>query len=151
MIARDLMTSPVITVAADATVGEAARLMLERNISALPVLNDRDRLVGIMSHSDFFLLPIHDPGMRGTVFELFGKVVNAGNIDHLTGLLATMRVSEVMSSPVTTITENANIEDVVRIMHQRRLKRIPVVRGDTLVGIITRHDFLRLTGTFGER
>ena len=63
-------------------------IMLDRNISALPVVNDRDHLVGIMSHSNFFLHPIRDPGMHGTVFELFGKVVTEGNLDRLAEMLA---------------------------------------------------------------
>ena len=151
MDASDIMSNRVYTVRADATVVDAANIMLDHNISALPVVNDRDRLVGIMSHSDFFLTPIRDPGMHGTVFELFGHVVvNRNNIGDLHSALGDTLVSEVMSSPVVTVREGTQVEEIVRIMHQRRLKRLPVVRDDKLVGIITRHDFVRLVATIGR-
>ena len=150
MNADEIMSFPVQTVRADATVVDAANIMLDRNISALPVVNDRDHLVGIMSHSNFFLHPIRDPGMHGTVFELFGKVVTEGNLNRLAEMLAQVPVSTVMSTPVVTIQEDTHIEDIVRIMEQRRLKRLPVVRGDEIVGMVTRHDFLRFATTGGH-
>ena len=55
-----------------------------------------------------------------------------------------------MSTPVVTIQEDTHIEDIVRIMEQRRLKRLPVVRGDEIVGMVTRHDFLRFATTGGH-
>ncbi len=148
MNASEIMSSRVYTIRADATVVDAANVMLDHNISALPVVNDRDKLVGIMSHSDFFLTPIRDPGMQGTVFELFGHVfVNKDNIGNLHSVLSRTFVSDVMSTPVVTAREDTPVEEIVRIMHQRRLKRLPVVRNDELVGIITRHDFVRLAAT----
>ena len=148
MNASEIMSSRVYTIRSDATVVDAANVMLDHNISALPVVNDRDNLVGIMSHSDFFLTPIRDPGMHGTVFELFGNVfVNRDNIGNLHTVLSRTLVSDVMSTPVVTVKEDTSIEEIVRIMHQRRLKRLPVVRDNKLVGIITRHDFVRLAAT----
>ncbi len=151
MDASEIMSSRVYTVRADATVVDAANIMLDHNISALPVVNDRDHLVGIMSHSDFFLKPIRDPARYGTVFELFGHVVvNQDNIGDLHSALGDTLVSQVMSTPVVTVKEGTQVEEIVRVMHQRRLKRLPVVRDDKLVGIITRHDFVRLVATIGR-
>ncbi len=147
MNAVDIMSSPVQTVRAAATVVDAANIMLDRNISALPVMNERDRLVGIMSHSNFFLHPIRDPGMQGTVFELFGNVVSEENLNNLADVLGRIFVSSVMSSPVVTVRTETPLDEVVRIMNQRRIKRLPVVHGDEVVGIVTRHDFLRLAST----
>ncbi len=147
MNVTEIMSSPVHTVQVDASVVDAANIMLDLGISTLPVLNERRHLVGIVSHSNFFLHPIRDPGMQGTVFELFGKVVPEGNLDHLTDALARITIATVMAHPVVTVQENASINDVVRLMNQRRIKRMPVVRGDEVIGIVTRHDFLRLAAT----
>ncbi len=151
MDASEIMSSRVYTIRSDATVVDAANVMLDHNISALPVLNDRDRLVGIMSHSDFFLMPINDPAMRGTVFEIFGNIfVNRENIGNLHSVLSRTLVSDVMSTPVVTVKEGTQVEEIVSIMYRRRLKRLPVVRDEKLVGIITRHDFVRLAATIGR-
>ena len=152
MIASDIMSSPVRSLLNNATVVDAANSLMVHGISALPILNQADELVGIVTHSDFSLQPIRDPGMQGTLFELFGRiVVNERNINHLSSDLAGMPITSIMASPVTTITENTGMEEIVRIMHQRRLKRLPVVRGKTMVGIVTRHDFVRLVASTGAK
>ena len=152
MIASDIMSSPVRSLPSSATVVDAANSLMEHGISALPILNEKDELAGIVTHSDFSLQPIRDPGMHGTLFELFGRiVVNERNIDHLSSDLSGMPITAIMASPVTTITEGTGIEEIVRIMHQRRMKRLPVVRGKTMVGIVTRHDFVRLVASTGAR
>ena len=61
MFAKDLMTAPVITIGEDESVATAARLMLDRDVSALPVVNEGGNLVGILTHSDFGLSPKFRP------------------------------------------------------------------------------------------
>ena len=140
MKAKDVMTRAVISVPPDATVLQAARLMLQRHISGLPVVDQAGKLVGILSEGDF--LRRRETGTerrRSRWLEfLMGPGRIAAEYTHSHG----SKVSEVMSESVKTIGEETDLEDVVRMMQQYRIKRLPVLRGDRLVGIVTRANLL---------
>ena len=144
MQARDIMTAPVFTVRDTATVGEAAALLAEHRISALPILDAQDRLVGILTHTDFFLHPIRYPGAEGSLFELLGSLVGPDNLEHAARELKRRSVRDVMSKPVTTIREDTPVSEIARIMIKEKRKRLPVTRDGMVVGIVCRHDFLKL-------
>ena len=145
------MTSPVITVAADATVGEAARLMLERNISALPVLDEGENLVGILSHTDFGLSPRYRP-LAQNVYSMMGATITPRHVEEVSRQVSSKRVREVMRRQVVTAPADAPIAQVTETMLNKHIHRLPVMEGNKLAGIITRHDFLKLIapGATGE-
>ena len=143
MQARDLMSENVRTVSDDATVGDAARLMLQHNVSCLPVVNQDNRLVGILTHSDFGLSPRFVP-LADNVYSLMGAATTPRHVAEIARQVSSKLVKDVMHRPVTTVQEGASSAEVVGLMLQREIHRMPVMRGDQLVGIITRHDFLKL-------
>jgi CBS domain-containing protein len=129
--ASEIMTSPVITVRSDTSVKEAARLLVEHQISALPVVDDGAGLVGIVSEAD--LLPLESrPDPRDQLMPLPPEPAPP------------RRVEEVMTREVYTMPEEADVAHVAEVMLRANVKRIPIVRGDRLVGIVSRRDVIKL-------
>ncbi len=139
MNARDVMTRNVISIAPDATVLQAARKMLEHRISGLPVV-DKGKLVGIVSEGDFLRRrETRTERRRSRWLEfLMGPGRMAEEYTHTHG----SRVSEVMSTALQTVTEDTSLEDIVRLMEKHRIKRVPVMQGAKLVGIVTRANLM---------
>jgi CBS domain-containing protein len=141
MRAEDVMTREVIAVAPDATVMEAARVMLEHHISGLPVVDKQGKLVGVLSEGDFLRRrETKTERRRGRWLEfLMGPGRVAEEYTHSHG----RKVSEVMTPEVHTVSETASLEDVVEIMEHKRIKRVPVMCGEQVVGIITRSNLMQ--------
>jgi len=141
MNAADVMTHHVISVVPHAPIAQAIRLMLDERISGLPVVTGDGRLVGIVSEGD--LLRRAETGTEGSkpswLQVIFSDRRLADDYIHTHG----RRVDEVMSGDVVTVTPETPLEDIVTLMQKKRIKRVPVLRGDRLVGIITRADLLR--------
>ncbi|HYM95982.1 MAG TPA: CBS domain-containing protein [Candidatus Sulfotelmatobacter sp.] len=127
-----VMTRRVITVAPDAGVKEAARLLVERRISALPVTDRKGALVGIVSEAD--LIPIEtraDPRSQATPMP-----PTAGSSPRL--------VSDVMTRHVITVDTDSEVAQAARLMIEADVKRLPVMDGKHVVGIVSRRDLVRL-------
>jgi CBS domain-containing protein len=141
MRAHQIMTRQVITVAIGAPIVEAANTMLQNHISGLPVVDKAGKLVGIVSQGDFIRrAEIGTQRKRGRWLKLLlgpGKV--ASDFVHERG----RKVGEIMTLDPCTVTEDATLEDVVQLMEQKNVKRLPVLRGDQLVGIVTRSNLLQ--------
>ena len=141
MNANDVMTRDVITIGPDATVLQAARVMLQHRISGLPVLDSGGNLVGVVSEGDFLRRRETKTEKRRSRWLEFlmgpGKI--AEEYTHTHG----SRVDEVMTRDVRTVDENAPLEDIIELMEKHRIKRVPVMSGATLVGIVTRSNLMR--------
>jgi len=140
MKASDAMTRAVISVDPDATVLQAARLMLQRRISGLPVIDKAGKLVGILSEGDFLRRRETQTERRHSRWLEFlmgpGKV--AAEYTHSHG----SKVFEVMTSEAYTVGEDTPLEDIVELMERRRIKRVPVLRDNQVVGIVTRSNLM---------
>jgi CBS-domain-containing membrane protein len=143
MKAKDIMTRTVVSIDQDATVLQAARLMLQHHISGLPVVDKEGALVGVLSEGDFLRRSeTHTERRRSRWLEfLMGPGRIAGDYVHSHG----NRVAEVMSSDLKTVGEEASLEDIVALMEKHRIKRVPVLRAGRLVGIVTRANLLHAT------
>ena len=140
MKAKDVMTRKVISVAPEASVLEAARLMLQHHVSGLPVLDKSGGLVGILSEGDFLRRrETKTERRRARWLEfLLGPGRIAADYVHSHG----SKVAEVMTPDVKTIGEETALEDIVQTMEKNHIKRMPVMRGGKLVGIVTRSDLM---------
>ena len=143
MLARDIMTSPVVTTTEDATVAEAAALMVEHGTSCLPVLNRDGQLTGIITHSDFGFHRKFLP-MADHLYTLMGSFVRPETVEMVAREVSARRIGDVMSQPVVTLEEDAPVAKVADLMISKGIHRLPVTRGNELVGIITRHDLVKL-------
>jgi CBS domain-containing protein len=135
------MTRKVISVGTAASIVEAANIMLENHVSGLPVIDETGRLVGIVSQGDFLRrAEIGTQRKRGRWLKfLLGAGKVASDFVHEQG----RKVGEVMTPDPVTVTEDATLEDIVELMERNNVKRLPVVRGDKLVGIVTRSNLLQ--------
>lgn len=140
MKAEEVMTREVISIDPDATVLQAARLMLQHHISGLPVIDKDGNLVGVLSEGDFLRRRETKTERRRSRWLEFlmgpGRV--AAEYSHSHG----SKVSEVMTPNVQTVDEVTPLEDIVELMERRRIKRVPVICGGQVVGIITRSNLM---------
>ncbi|MBB5576678.1 MULTISPECIES: CBS domain-containing protein [Rhizobium] len=141
MLIRFLMTSPVTTVAPSTPLIDAAKLMLERRVGGLPVLDDHGRLVGIITESDF--LRWGEPGTEKARSRWLSFFVNVGKMAEEYVRSHGRKVEEVMSSPVETVSPDTDSVAAASIMEKHAIKRLPVVADEKVVGIVSRSDFMR--------
>ncbi len=140
MKAEDVMTRNVISIDPDATVLQAARIMLQHRISGLPVVSKDGKLVGIISEGDFLRRrETKTEHRRSRWLEfLMGPGRVAVEYSHSHG----SKVSEVMTTEVETVNDVTPLEDIVELMERRRIKRVPVMCGSEVVGIVTRSNLM---------
>jgi CBS domain-containing protein len=135
------MTREVITIEPDASIMEAARLMLQHKISGLPVVDASRNLVGIVTEGDF--LRRSETGTQRRRPRWLEFIIGPGKLateyTHESG----RKVREVMTEEVHTLTEDTPLEQAVHLMERHRVKRLPVVRGGQLVGMVTRANLVR--------
>lgn len=144
LTARDIMTVDPVTVAADLSVTEAARLMVDRRIGALPVM-DGDRLVGIVTEGDLIMrdvkveFPTYLHLLDG--FIMYPPATARFESELKKAVGAT--VADVMSSEPVVVMADTPVSDVATLMVDRDVSRVPVLDGDTLVGIVSKSDIVR--------
>ncbi len=141
MKAKDIMTGRVISVSPDASIFEAAHLMLQNRISGLPVVDSADVLVGMVTEGDFLRrtetgTEKHRP--RWIEFIL-GPGRAAADFTHSHG----RKVDEVMSDNPLSVSEDSSVEEIVELMERHRIKRVPVTRDTRVVGIVSRANLVR--------
>jgi len=137
MLAREVMTFPVITVRRTDTVRRAIQVLYDHNITAAPVLDEEGGLAGIVSEMDL-LTDEFQPDPRAS--------------DRSTPQTQTpppARVCDVMTQDVITVTETTDVTQVIAYMVGKRIKSVPVVRGDrvagsVVVGIVSRRDLMAM-------
>ncbi len=140
MQAKDIMTTPVVSVPPNTSVREIASLLHRRRISAVPVVDAHEHLLGIVSegdlirrpeigterHSSWWLRLLADPQESAMAY-----VKSHGG-----------QASDVMTREVISVGENAELDDVAETLEKHRIKRVPVLRDGKLVGIVSRADLL---------
>ena len=141
MKVSDVMTRDVVSIAPDASVMQAVRLMLQHRISGLPVIDAAGKLQGVVTEGDFLRrVETGTERKRSRLVEfLLGPGRLATEYVHASG----RKVDEVMTPDVRTVSEDETLEKVVHLMERHRIKRLPVVRGDKVVGIVTRQNLMR--------
>src|ERR1700747_625787 len=144
MRAMDVMTTEVITVDENATVREAAKLLAEHGISAVPVVDKDNRVIGMVSEGDL----LHRAetgterrrswwlGMMGATTQLAGEDLKSHS----------GRVKDVMTRDVVSVTDTTPVADIAVLLETNRIKRVPVVRDGKLVGIVSRANLVRALG-----
>ncbi len=141
MKARDVMVSPVITVKPSAAVKDVAKLFLARHISGAPVVDDSGKVVGIVTEGDLmFRAEIGTQRPHPIWFrQLAGEDVLAA--EYVKARART--VADVMSRNLVTAAPDASLNEVAALLERNAIKRLPIMRGDELVGIVSRANILQ--------
>lgn len=141
MRAAQVMTPDVLSISSEATVFDAAELLVGAGVSALPVVDGTGRVIGIVSEADLLRRAEIGTEPRKSWLQRFFADNAAAAAEYVT--LHSRRVRDVMSSPVIAVQEDDTLRHVADVMEKRRVKRVPVVRDDVVVGIISRANLLQ--------
>ena len=140
MQVKDIMTQNVISVQADEPIVKAARLMLQNRISGLPVVDREGELVGIVTEGDF--LRRSEIGTQRRRPRWLEFIVGPGRLADEYVHASGRKVDEIMTPDPSVVTENDSLETVVELMQRRHIKRLPVMRGGRMVGIVSRANLM---------
>jgi CBS domain-containing protein len=144
VIARDIMTTEVVSVRAETPIREVAALLSEKRISAVPVLDEHGSPIGMVSEGDLIGRDLSaDQARRDWWLEILaeGEPLSPDFIASLRPAGAT--AGSKMSVPVITIEETTEIGAIAQLLEEYRIKRVPVVRDGRAVGIVSRADLVR--------
>jgi CBS domain-containing protein len=148
MRAHQIMTKNVISVTPQTLVEDAAKIMLRMHISGLPVLDNAGKLVGIVSESDFLRRSEIGTGRKRPAWLQFliGPGRAAADFVHERG----RKIEDVMTENPITVGEETPLEDLVRLMEKNGIKRLPVMSGNRLIGIVTRSNLLQAVASIAH-
>ena len=146
--AVEIMTSPVITVTPETSIAVAIDLMASHNISGVPVVNEAEAVVGIVSEADIVkyasrthVIPLISSSKWVSPYT---QITDIASFRKGFEILKKSKVKDVMYSKVATVKENATGEEIARIMTRRRVNRVPVVDASgKILGIITRANLVK--------
>lgn len=141
MKVRDAMSTRVVTATPDTLLADAMRTMLRERISGLPVLDTQGTLVGVLTEGD--LLRRVETGTEPSHPAWLRFLLGPGRMAREFTATHARHVGEVMTREVIAIGADASLEEAVRLMEQRRVKRLPVLGEKGLEGILSRADLLR--------
>jgi CBS domain-containing protein len=141
LTAADVMQNHVLTVNSHVSIADAARIMLRNRVSGLPVIDWEGRLVGIVTEGDLLRRSEIGTGRRRSRWLelLLGPGYAAAEYTAEHG----RKVSEVMSDHVVAVVPRTPLAEIVALMEQHHIKRVPVLSGQKLIGILSRADLLR--------
>ena len=144
LTARDIMTPNPVSVSPDATVVDAAKLMAEHRVGALPVL-DGDRLVGLVTESDLIMqdVKLEFPTYIHLLDGFIMYPPSTVRFEHELKKAVAATVADVMTADPITVSADAPLEDLASRLSEQDISRLPVLDGDRLIGIVSKHDIVR--------
>jgi CBS domain-containing protein len=145
-LVREIMTTPVITVNPDLSVKDLAALFRDRRFGGAPVVED-GKLVGIVTEDD--LMALDADVQFPHYFELFDSIIYLGSQKKFKAQLqkaAAATVRDLMTRDVETVSPDDPARKAATLMSRHRFDRVPVVEGGVVVGLVTRHDIIKLVG-----
>lgn len=143
MQAKEIMSTPVLTVAPETPVRDAVQLMLGNHVSGLPVVDARGHLVGVITEADLLLKEV-EPKPPTPVVEWAGPWLWFERWVGGHRKAAGRTVGEVMTHHVVTANEETPVHELAARMMRHQINRLPIVRGREVVGIVTRADILKV-------
>jgi CBS domain-containing protein len=141
MKARDVMVSPVITVTPAASVQEVAKIFLQHRISAVPVVDQRGKLVGIVSEGD--LMHRAEAGTERRHSWWLSGLIGDDALASEYIKAHTWKVSDVMTTKVITAAPDTVLHDIAALLEKNSIKRVPIVENGQLVGIVSRANLIQ--------
>jgi len=144
MQASDLMTKDVVTVTPETEVTEIAKLLAERHISGVPVVDKVGKLRGIVSEADLVVraarphFPRYIPFLEGVIF-----LENPSHYEQEVQKMLAATAADIMTEKVVTAAPTASLEELATLMTENNINRVVIVEGGKVTGIVTRGDIVR--------
>lgn len=144
MNAKDIMTPNVITVKKTDSVEHAIKLLLENNVTGLPVVDENNHVLGIITEGDVIYRGGEiTPPRYLAIFDSYIFLDSPNKFEKQLKKMTGMFVEDVMTSPVIVIESNKVVDDAAKLMTKHKVNRLPVVENEILVGIISRRDIIK--------
>jgi len=144
MKACEMMTQPVVTVRRETSAADATRAMVDHRAGCVLVVDLHGKLRGIVTQSDFAGDQHGVPFSMEALLQMFSRSMPSGLLELARADARITSVERIMVTDVITGTEDTPLEEMARLMLRYDIDHIPVVRDGVPVGIVARHDFLRL-------
>jgi CBS domain-containing protein len=136
-MAADAMTAPAVACRQEVFLEEAAEILADRDISGMPVIDDHDRVVGVLSERDLAC------ALGGPMIRLALRRHNQSPLHGVADLpRGARRVTSIMTTPALTVRGDEPLEEVARLMRVHQINRVPVIDEGRLIGVVTRGDIL---------
>ncbi|RQD70467.1 MAG: CBS domain-containing protein [Tindallia sp. MSAO_Bac2] len=146
MIIGDIMTTEVITVKAEDSAPQVARLLKEHQISGLPVVDEENRVIGIITEQDIIVrcqkleIPMYFNFLQGQVFGDCTK-----NLQQQVEKMKCVQAKDIMKEDPTVANFDQDVKEVARMMKNKDLNMVPIVKNSKLVGVVTQKDIFKAT------
>jgi CBS domain-containing protein len=141
MTIRDVMTTSVLTVRPDTPLKDVARLLIDSDVSGVPVIDDQGAVLGVVSEGDFL---VKEQGPQALRHRRLARLLGESEATRRQiGKVAARTAGEAMTTPAVTMEPSRSIQDAAAVMTERRVNRLPVVESGRLIGIVTRADLVR--------
>ena len=144
LTAKDIMKKDLVTVSPETHVTEAAKVLLEKHVNGLPVVDANGRLVGILCQSDLVAQQMRMP--VPSLFNLLDGLIPIGSpasLEKEVRKIAAIKVSEAMTTNPVTVNPETSLEEIATLMVSKKFHSLPVLEHGKLVGIIGKEDVLR--------
>lgn len=145
MKVREIMTTPVIVGREENTLEDIAQMMVDSKVGCVPIVGKEGKMVGIITETDFMVKERCVPFSRFNAPQLFGKWMPKEGIEQAYKDARELMARDIMSEDVVSVAEGDGVDAVIKQMLKHDYHHIPVVRGGVPVGIVTRHDILKMT------
>ncbi|KAB3533439.1 CBS domain-containing protein [Alkaliphilus serpentinus] len=144
MLAKDIMTKEVIAVKKDDTVENVIKLLMDHNISGLPVIDEDQKVVGIVTEGDLIYRSkkLQIPSYF-TILDSYIFLENPKTINEQLRKMVGYKVEDIMTVDVISVDEDEEVEEIATLMTNKKVNRVPVVKDGRLVGIVSRRDIIR--------
>jgi CBS domain-containing protein len=145
MKVKEIMTAPVIVGKEENTVEEIAHIIIDNKIGCVPIVGKDGKMVGIITETDFMVKERCVPFSRFNAPQLFGKWMPEEGVEQAYKNARELMARDIMSEDVVSVAEEDGVDEVIKEMLKHDYHHIPVVRDGVPVGIVTRHDILKMT------
>ncbi len=144
LTAKDIMTSKVITVKPDLSVEKLAEILWENKISGVPVLDDNDTLVAVVTENDLIdqTKKIHIPSVITLLDSVF-FLESGGKMEKQIKKITGSTVGDIGTEKLISVTEETPLNEIATIMAEKRVHTLPVLSGEKLVGVVGKSDIIR--------
>jgi CBS domain-containing protein len=143
MRVHEIMSGPVVSADESTPLIDIARLMLDHQVGAVPIVDPSGRVSGIITESDFVGTRRFLSFSAERFSEVFGQLVDGNGVERAYQDARGLRVAEVMTEPVLTVGEDATVTALMQAMLDKGIRHVPVVRDGVPIGMVTRRDLLR--------
>ena len=144
LTARDIMTKEVVTVTPQTGVRELAALLLARNISGAPVVDEAGKVLGVVTESDLVFLnkKVHLP-TAVAILDAFVFLESPDKTARELKKMAGTKVGDICSQTLISVSPETSLEELATLMAEQKVHTLPVMAGDALVGVIGKADIIR--------